>query len=137
MEKLVEFTGILKKVPKAEHFKQYRDGELDLKSLSLEDTVSTIDTQNGDLDTLSVRLTKKEVDEKGNEKFILNEESGEYEPLYVTSPSLSATGKELRILLDLGELVPVKIIANEICVNERTYFNIKCIQDQRLGLSGQ
>lgn len=128
------YQGIIKKVPTQIQFEQYAIGDLDLNTVNLIDTVQTYEKGERLIEYINIRLTFKELDNEGNEKYILNGETQEYEKVYKRTPILRAYGKEMRILLEIGEYAPVKIIANEV-ETEGTYkqYNVICIQDQRTG----
>ncbi len=128
------YKGIIKKVPSDEHFKDYEQGKLELSELSLVDTIKKIEYDNGVFEVLPIRLSYQEVDGNGNEKFIFDDDSDVYVKSYKQTPILEATGKELRILIELGEYSPVKVVVSEHEKNDSIYYNIECIQNQHCGL---
>lgn len=128
------FKGIIKRVPKDEHFEAYDKGILDMGTVKLIDTLIKCNGAKGEFEMLPIKLSYTEVDQNGNEKYTYNEEQDVYLKSYKQTPVLYARGKELRILIELGEYNPVKIVASESTKDDKTFYKIECVQDQHLGL---
>ncbi|WOO87014.1 hypothetical protein RZE82_07840 [Mollicutes bacterium LVI A0039] len=131
------YKGIIKKVPSEEHFKEYSEGNLDMSDLRLEDTIIRAKSDKGEFDILPIRLSYREVDKDGNEKYIYDEGADAYIKTYSQTPVLYAHGKEMRILCELGEYSPVKLVVTEEYKDDRTFLNIECVQNQHSGLEPQ
>lgn len=128
------YQGVIKKVPTSEQFELVNKNEINLQELTLHDTIRSIEKDDTKVsEVISFRVAYKEVDNSGKEKFIFNEKTGEYETIYKLSPIISAYGKELRIVLELGEYAPVKVVVTEKEAADSIYYNAVCIQDQRQG----
>ncbi len=129
------FKGITKKVPSEEHFKQFNDGTLDLAKLSLIDTIQVVTTSEGsEFQSLPIRLSYQEIDRNGNEKYIYDADAGVYTKSYKQTPILHARAKEMRILIELGEFCPVKVVCEEVLREDKVYYVIVCVQNQHMGL---
>lgn len=128
------FRGIIKRVPKDEHFEAYDKGILAMTEVKLVDTIITCKGEKGDFEMLPIRLSYNDVDKNGNEKYTYNEEQDVYLKAYSQTPLLYARGKELRILIELGEFNPVKVVVSETHKEDKTFYKIECVQDQHLGL---
>ncbi|MFV0499639.1 MAG: hypothetical protein ACK5NF_06385 [Bacilli bacterium] len=128
------YKGIIKKVPNEKHFEDYNNGKLKMKDVHLKDTIIKMQGENGEFDVLPIKLSYQELDSKGNEMFTFDTETEVYMKSFRQTPTLYATGKELRILCELGELTPVKLVVDEREQEDRIFLNITCIQNQRMGL---
>lgn len=128
------YKGIIKKVPKEEHFELYNKGQLDLKTLNLIDTIQEFTSEDGNFSSLPIRLSYVELDRNGNEKFTFNEQADQYEKTFAATPILYATGKEMRILVEYGEYCPVKVVVQENSEADRTFYKVVCVQNQHHGL---
>lgn len=128
------FRGIVKKVPKDEHFEGYEKGILELSELSLIDTIIKCSSDKGEFEMLPIRLSYQEVDGNGNEKYTYDQDTDVYVKSYKQTPIMYARGKELRILIELGEYCPIKVVVNETMKDERIFYNIECVQNQHTGL---
>ncbi len=130
------YKGIIKKIPTQSQFEQYHNDEIKLKELNITDTVQKLITKEGiEIEYLNFKLSYKEVDKNGLEKYIYNQETKEYEKIYNSTSVISATGKEMRIILELGEFAPIKIIVNEKEYEgtSKIYYNALCVQNQKSG----
>ncbi|WOO86989.1 hypothetical protein RZE82_07700 [Mollicutes bacterium LVI A0039] len=128
------FKGIVKKVPKDEHFEGHEKGIIEMSELKLIDTLITCQGESGEFEMLPIRLSYQEVDNNGNEKYIYDEQADAYIKTYRQTPILYARGKEMRILIELGEYSPVKVVASETTTDEHTFYRIECVQNQHCGL---
>lgn len=128
------FKGIVKKVPKDEHFESHQKGIIDITEVKLFDTIIKCNGENGEFEMLPIRLSYQEVDNNGNEKFLYDDKSEAYIKSYKQTPVLYARGKEMRILIELGEYSPVKIIASESESDTGKFYKVECIQNQHCGL---
>lgn len=128
------YKGIVKRVPKEEHFKAHEKGLIDMNDVKLIDTIINCSGENGEFEMLPIRLSYQELDSNGNEKFTFEEESGVYLKAYKQTPVLYARGKEMRILIELGEYSPVKIVVSEATKDEKVFYKVECIQNQHCGL---
>lgn len=127
-------TGVIKKVITDEQYELIKQDLLNGNEIKLNETVRRIETDREEsYEYLPIRISYQDVDINGNEKYVYNEEKEEYIKSYVSSPILCATAKEMRILLELEEYSPVKIVYQEVLKNERKYFNIVCVQNQLSG----
>ncbi|MGL4589178.1 MAG: hypothetical protein ACRCUP_02980 [Mycoplasmatales bacterium] len=129
------FYGILKKIPTEQQFELSLKKELDLRTVSFVNTIRTTEiSENGDvIEYIPFRVSFRETDKFGNEKFILNEKTNEYEKAFKMSPVVNAYGKEMRIICEMEEYTPVKIVVREKIKGERTFYKLVCIQNQTLG----
>ncbi|WOO89479.1 hypothetical protein R2F61_07255 [Mollicutes bacterium LVI A0078] len=129
------YKGIIKKVPTAKQFEDYNNGEIEIADVRLVDTIVELDGKGGKFETLPFRLSYQDVDENGNEKYTYDSEAGVYVKAYKQTPILYATGKEMRILLELGEFNPVKLMVSENEREDKVFLNVECVQNQHMGLS--
>ncbi len=129
-------SGIIKKVLTEEQYKKVIAGELRIEDIELESTLQVhINEDKEEIKYLPFRLSYKEIDHHGNDKFIFNEDTQEYKNSYRTTPIIYAYGKELRILLETVDFNPVKIVVEEQERTSRTTYRAVCIQDQLKGLA--
>lgn len=128
------YKGIVKKVPSDEQFENHANGEMEISKLSLLDTVRTIETDEGSFESLPIRLSYQDQDQNGNEKYTYDVESNVYVKSYKQTPILYAQGKEMRILIELDEYCPVKVVVREAVKDEKTFYIIVCVQNQHMGL---
>lgn len=128
------FKGIVKKVPKDEHFEGYEKGILEISEVKLIDTLIECKSEKGNFEMLPIRLSYQELDVNGNEKYTYDDEADVYLKAYRQTPTLYARGKELRILIELGEYSPVKIVARENVEGDKVFYKIECVQNQHCGL---
>lgn len=126
-------SGVIKKVISDEQYELITKGIIKNDEIGLDDTVIINQGELNSVEYLPIKLSYKEVDQKGQEKYTLDEETGEYKVLYKTSPILYAYGKELRILLTLKEYHPIKVCVKQETYNSKTRHKIVVIQDQTLG----
>lgn len=127
------FSGVLKKIPTDEMFEKSLKNEIDLKEITFKDTVRTSAGENR-VEYLLFRLSFQESTNDGQGKYILNEETQEFEKVYRMTPIIAAYNKELRIICELDEYHPVKIVVAEKEKNGRKQYDLICIQDQALGM---
>ncbi len=127
------FSGILKKVPTEEMFEKSMKNEIDLKSITFEDTIRVANKEKK-TEYLLFRLSYQESTGNGQVKYILNEETQEFEKVYKMTPIIAAYSKEMRIICELGEYHPVKVIAVEKEKNGKRYYDTICVQDQLKGV---
>lgn len=127
------FSGILKKVPTEEMFEKSIKNEVDLKSITFEDTIRITNNEKKS-EYLLFRLSYQESTGNGQVKYVLNEETQEFEKVYRMTPIIAAYNKEMRIICELGEYHPVKVIAIEKEKNGKKYYDTICIQDQLKGV---
>ncbi len=128
------FKGIVKKVPTDDHFKAYEQGLIEMSELKLIDTIRKYEGENGEFELLPIKLSYQEIDQNGNDKFIFDPDADVYIKSYKSTPTLYAKGKEMRILIELGEYTPVKIAVSEEIKEEKKYYRIVCIQNQHSGM---
>lgn len=128
------YKGIIKKVPKEEHFDEYHKGNLKISEVSLLDTIIKCQSEKGEFELLPIRLSYQEMDSNGNEKYTYDEKADTYLKSYRQTPILYASGKEMRILIELGEFCPVKVVVKESIKDDKSFLNIECIQNQHQGL---
>ncbi len=130
------FSGVLKKVPTEEMFEKSLKNELNLKDITFEDTIrkSNNEKQN---EYVLFRLSYQESTGAGQVKYVLNEETQEFEKVYKMTPIMAAFNKEMRIVCQLGEYHPVKVIAIEKEKNGKKFYDAICIQDQLTGIATQ
>lgn len=130
------FSGILKKVPTEEMFDKSLKNEINLNEITFEHTIRKTKPENEreSKEYLLFRLSFQEATGDGKGKYILNEATQEFEKVYRLTPIVAAYGKEMRIICELGEYHPVKIVVYEKIKNERKYYDLICIQDQMIGI---
>ncbi len=128
------YKGIVKKLPLDTQFEQFKNNEIKLSDLTLADTITVNESGENSFETLAIRLSYQELDKNGNEKYIFDENSQAYIRSYKQTPVLYASGKEMRILVELGEYAPVKIVTEQKQSGEFTYQAIVCVQNQHMGL---
>lgn len=126
------FSGIIRKVPSNEQFENYKKNILDLKKVKIKDTIREIEKNGEIIQYLPIKVSYTEIDESGNEKFILNDD-GDFEKVFKYSPVLYAYGKEMRILKSYHENHPVKLIIEDIQLGEKVIHKIVAVQDQTQG----
>lgn len=127
-------TGLIKKVLSDEQFELINKNLLNPKDITLIDTIKTYTNKDGlEVEYIPIRLSSREMDKDGNEKFIFDTTKNEYLTSFAISKTMVAYGKELRILLELGEHHPVKVVVDEIEDGANTKCKIVCIQDQLIG----
>lgn len=132
MKNIKVYDGIVKVVPTNEQFESFKNGKLDLKKLKIKDTIREIEQCFEIIKYVPIKLTYCEIDENGNEKFILNDE-GDFEKVFKYTPILSAYGKEMRILKTFNKNHPVKVVVEEIQLGEKIIHKVLAIQDQTQG----
>lgn len=126
-------SGIIKKILTEEQYELINKNLLESKDIVISDTIQSFVKKDGNnVEYLPIRITKKDVDKDGNEKYVYNKEKNEYVTSYSVSKVLYAYGKEMRIILELGEYHPVKIAYDND--NKTGTCKILCIQDQSTGL---
>lgn len=128
------FKGIIKRVPSDEHFEAYEKGLIEISEVKLIDTIKKCDGEKGEFEILPIRLSYTEVDRNGNEKYTYNEEQDVYLKAYKQTPILYARGKEMRIIIELGEYSPVKVVVSETTKDDKVFYKIECVQNQHMGL---
>lgn len=128
------FKGIVKRVPKEEHFEAYDKGILEMSDVKLIDTLIKCNGENGDFELLPIRLSYCEVDKNGNEKFTYDEQNKAYVKAYKQTPILYARGKEKRIIIELGEFSPVKVAVSEQQSEDKVFYRVECVQSQHMGM---
>jgi len=127
-------TGIIQKVLTQEQFKDISEGKLKPQDINLLDTVKNKQLEDGTIvEYLPIKLSYKETDKNGNNKFVEDEKTGEKKLCYEASPTLNAYGKEMRILLDMDEYTPVKVAVQEFQNEDRNSYKVLCIQNQLSG----
>ncbi len=128
-------SGIIKKVLNDEQYKKLINDELKIEDVNLADTVRKKVNDRGDIvEYLPFRLSFREVDNFGNDKFIFNEETGEYKKSFRVTPIIFAYGKEMRILLETEDFNPVKIAVDEYEDEKGVIYRALCVQNQLAGL---
>lgn len=129
------YRGIIRKVPTEKHFEQYEKGLIEMTDIKLADTIVKFKGENGEFEALPFRLSYQDLDENGNEKYTYDNEANVYIKAYKKTPILYATGKEMRILIEMGEFAPVKLMASENEREDKTFLNVECVQNQHMGLA--
>jgi hypothetical protein len=125
-------SGVIKKVLTDEQYEMIKNEEILSSEIDLIDTVRTTEHEDGTIvQYLPFRVSFKEVDPKGNEKYIYNDESDEYVLSYKTSPILCAFSKEMRIILEMKEYTPIKVVVEEF--SESKKYKVLCVQNQLSG----
>lgn len=128
------FKGIVKRVPKEEHFEAHENGIIEINEVKLIDTIIKCSGENGEFEMLPIRLSYQELDSNGNEKYTYDEQTDTYIKVYRTTPILYARGKEMRIIIELGDYAPVKVVVSETNSDEKVFYKIECVQNQHCGL---
>ena len=127
-------SGILNKVLTKEQYEMIDKNMILANDIKLEDTVRTFVKEDGqETEYLPFKISYKDVDQKGRDKFVFNEENKEFEQNYFSSSVIYAYGKEMRILLELDQYAPVKVVYKEHWNGDRLYRTAICVQDQKLG----
>lgn len=129
------YKGIIKKVPTEKHFEDYENGLIEMSDIRLAQTVVKFQGENGEFEALPIKLSYQDVDENGNEKYTYDSEADVYIKAYKQTPILYATGKEMRILIELGEFNPVKLMVSENEREDKVFLNVECVQNQHMGLA--
>ncbi len=128
-------SGIIKKVLNEEQYKDLIAKKLTIEEIKLQDTVRTKTNESGEIiEYLPFRLSYREIDNYGNDKYIFNEDKQEYQKSFRVSPLIFAYGKEMRILLDTEDFNPVKIVVEERLEGKDVMYKAVCIQNQLVGL---
>ncbi len=128
-------SGIIKKVLNDDQYKLLLSNELKIEEVHLRDTVRKRINDKGDvIEYLPFRLSYREMDNYGNDKFIFNEVTGEYKKSFRVTPIIFAYGKEMRILLETEDFNPVKIAVEETTDEKGTIYRALCVQNQLSGL---
>ncbi len=127
-------TGICKKVISSEQYELIIKQELDPKKIRLEDTIREFTNKKGEvIQYLPIRLSYKMVDKEGREYYTLNQETQQYQVSYKVSPVINLYSKEMRIVLELGEYSPLKIVFEEQLKEDKIHYRGVCIQNQTMG----
>lgn len=128
-------TGLINSVLSMEQYEQIKNKEIKPEDIVLEDTIQEFTNEQGEtIKYLPFKISYKDTDKNGKEKFIFNEETQEFQQNYFYSPIIYAYGKEMRILLELGVREPIKIVYQEQWKNGKLYRTAVCIQDQKAGI---
>ncbi len=127
------FSGVIKKVPTEEMFEKSLKNEINLKEVTLEQTIRKSNNE-AQSEYLLFRLSYQESTQDGQGKYVLNESTQEFEKVYRMTPIVSAYNKEMRIICELGEYHPVKIVAKEFEKNGKRFYDLVCVQDQLTGM---
>ncbi len=128
-------SGIIKKVLNEEQYKDLIAKKLTIEEIKLQDTVRTKTNESGEIiEYLPFRLSYREIDNYGNDKYIFNEDKQEYQKSFRVSPLIFAYGKEMRILLETEDFNPVKIVVEERLEGKDVMYKAVCIQNQLVGL---
>ncbi len=128
-------SGIIKKVLNEEQYKDLIAKKLTIEEIKLQGTVRTKTNESGEIiEYLPFRLSYREIDNYGNDKYIFNEDKQEYQKSFRVSPLIFAYGKEMRILLETEDFNPVKIVVEERLEGKDVMYKAVCIQNQLVGL---
>ncbi len=128
-------SGIIKKVLNEEQYKDLIAKKITIEEIKLQDTVRTKTNESGEIiEYLPFRLSYREIDNYGNDKYIFNEDKQEYQKSFRVSPLIFAYGKEMRILLETEDFNPVKIVVEERLEGKDVMYKAVCIQNQLVGL---
>ncbi len=131
-------SGVIKKVLTDEQFDLVMSKKIEGTEISLDETVREIVKEDGTVvEYLPFKISYKESDEKGNDKYIFNEEKKDYQLCYKISPTIRAYGKEMRILLEMKEYNPVKVVVREVNNEKGKFTNVVCVQNQLNGILEQ
>ncbi len=117
------YNGVIKKVPTDEMFEKALKDEVNLKEITLEDTIRKA---SNDEEYLLVRLSYQSTPASDEDRDVV----------YKTTPILKAKNKEMRILCEMGEYHPVKVVATEYERNGQKYHDVVCVQDNLTGMMG-
>lgn len=128
------YKGIIKKLPTEEQIEKHQNGERKLYDVQLVETIESIKLEGKVQEVLPIRLSYQEMDSNGNEKYTFDVQTEIYMKSIRQTPVLHAVDKELRILLDLGEFTPVKVVVSELEEDGKVINKIECIQNQHCGL---
>lgn len=126
------YTGIIKKVLSQEQYELIMSGVLTNEEVNLNDTLRHTEGEQS-VSYIGFRLSRKELDKNGNTKFMYNEQKQEYQQLYESTPVLYAYSKQMRIIMELGEYAPVKIVCEIIKTENGDINKVICIQSQSIG----
>lgn len=128
-------SGIIKKVLTEEQYKKLVSNEVGIEDITLHETIRKKVNANGEIiEYLPFRLSYREMDNYGNDKYIFNEQKQEYQKSFQVSPIIFAYGKEMRILLETEDFNPIKIVVDEIRDGRDQIYRAVCIQNQLVGL---
>ncbi|MBL0701605.1 MAG: hypothetical protein JJV90_00640 [Spiroplasma sp.] len=131
-------SGVIKKVLTDEQFDLVMSKKIEGTEISLDETVRELEKEDGTVvEYLPFRVSFKEFDNKGNDKYIFNEEKKEYQLCYKISPIIRAYGKEMRILLEMKEYNPVKVVVEESINEKGKLTKLICVQNQLNGILEQ
>lgn len=127
-------TGVIKKVLTDEQYELIKKDLIVYNDIKMIDTIKKVELENGEFfEYLPIKLSYQDQDHSGNQKYMFDEEKNEYVKSYHTTKVIRATGKEMRILLELNEYAPVKIVYSEISRDNNNYYNVVCVQNQATG----
>lgn len=129
------YKGIIKKVPTEKHFEDYENGLIEMSDIRLAQTIVKFQGENGEFEALPFRLSYQDLDQNGCEKYTYDSDADAYLKAYKQTPILYATGKEMRILIELGEYSPVKLMVSETDRENKVFLNVECVQNQHMGLA--
>lgn len=128
-------SGILNTVLTNQQYEDIKNGTIEPNDIQMQDTIREfVNKDNEVVEYLPFKISYKDTDKNGKDKYIFNEETKEFQPSYFYSPVIYAYGKELRILLELGAHAPVKIVYQEQWNDGNLYRTLICVQDQRCGM---
>ena len=127
-------TGLVKSVLTEQQYEMIKNDVIKPSEIKIEDTIRHYVREDGEeVEYLPFKITYKDVDKNGRDKFVFNENNKEFEQNFFSSSTIYAYGKELRILLELGVMSPVKVVFKEQYRDDKLYRTVICIQNQRHG----
>lgn len=128
------YKGIIKKVLKEEHYKEYEDRNIAISDIKLKNTIMSYEIEGACIEALPIKLFYQELDKNGNGRFTFDTEREVYTTAYTQTPILYAVEKEMRIILEYGELAPIKVVVEELVMDDNIVNQIICVQNQHAGL---
>lgn len=128
-------SGLVNTVLNASQYEKVKNNEMVGVEIPIEETVQIFtNDKNEQVEYLPFKISYKDVDSNGKERYIYNDEKKEFQQNYFYSPVIYAYGKEMRILLELGNHAPIKLVYQEQWKDGKLYRTAVCIQNQRMGI---
>ena len=128
-------SGIMKKVLTEDQYDELAKGTLSQQDIKLLDTVRTNvkEETKEEFRYLPFRISYKDVDLNGNDKYIYNDEKEEFQKVYRVSPIIYAYNKEMRVLLEMEDYNPIKVVVEDNGEENIVSYKLICVQNQLAG----
>ena len=131
-------SGIMKKVLTEDQYDELAKGTLSQQDIKLLDMVLgnfylNMEETKEEFRYLPFRISYKDVDLNGNDKYIYNDEKEEFQKVYRVSPIIYAYNKEMRVLLEMEDYNPIKVVVEDNGEENIVSYKLICVQNQLAG----